>query len=55
MLAAMRAVALEDISIFTNEVTPAKALFANYRSDESGPFLQKEKRGSGLCHCPFTH
>jgi len=53
MLAAMRAVALEDISIFTNKLTPARPLCANYRNDEDGPFLQKQERGSGTSHCPL--
>jgi hypothetical protein len=52
MLAAIRAVALEDISIFTNEFTPAKVLCANYRNDEDGSFLQKQERAVALATAP---
>ena len=52
--AAIIAVAVEDIRVFTtNKVTPAKVVCANYRNDEDGPFLQKQERGSGSCHCPL--
>ncbi len=49
VLAAMKIVALEDISVFTNQPTPGKVRGANYRNDDDGPF-QKSKRGNGCCH-----
>src|SRR5437588_3824913 len=53
MLAAMRAAAVEDITIFTNNLTPARPLCANYPNDEDGPFLPEQERGSGTSHCPL--
>ena len=46
--AAIIAVAVEDIRVFTNEPTPAKVLCANYRNDEDGAFLQKQERAVAL-------
>jgi hypothetical protein len=52
MLAAIRAVALEDISIFTNEFIPAKVLYANYRSDETDRFCKNKKGAVALATAP---
>src|SRR6266478_1625740 len=52
-LAAMRVAAPEDITVFTREATPARPLCANYRNDESGPFLPEQERGSGTSHYPL--
>jgi hypothetical protein len=53
MLAAIRAVALEDIRVFTTDkVTPARVLSANYRNDEDGSFLQKQERAVALATAP---
>jgi len=43
MLATMTVMALEDVKVFTNQDTPATPLYANYRNDKDGPFLQKQE------------
>src|SRR5437773_5479191 len=50
--AAIIAVAVEDISVFTNKLTPASVLCANYRNDEDGPFLQKQEGAVALATAP---
>jgi len=49
MLATMKIVAPEAVSVFTNESTAGKVRRANYRNDDGAP-LHKSKRGNGCCH-----